>query len=126
MSAVSTKTLHVIAILAALGAASAFTKGAIDQSKADTSLKDRIVFGIETSALIRRYDIDVTVTNGEIAGSRSTYSEIAQPFCARKPASSRRPSRLTVVVVIPPFCLTPMDSKPLTAEHLDPPTRSLW
>jgi hypothetical protein len=37
---------------------------------------------------------------GETLGSRSTYRLIAQPFSARNAASSRRPSRLTVIVVI--------------------------
>lgn len=92
MSALSSKALQVISILATLGAASAFTQGAIVQSKTDTILKNRIDFGIETNTLIRRYDIDVTVVNGDVTlkGDVATEAQKAEATRLSKAAGANK------------------------------------
>lgn len=100
MSGAIARTLQVATVAVALAAASLSAAPAV-QTSADESLKDRIEFGLETSKVVKKYDIKVKVANGQaiLTGDVATEAQKAE---AERIAKIAGATKIQNAIVIDP------------------------
>lgn len=81
MSGTFTKTLSIAAALLVLTAVS--LPASVPSVQAERTLKDRIEYGLETSAVVKKYDIKVTVLGDEATLSGQVATEAQKTEAAR-------------------------------------------
>lgn len=98
MSGAIARTLQVATVVVALAGASLSAAPAV-QTSADETLKDRIEFGLETSKIVKKYDIKVKVANGEaiLTGDVATEAQKAEAERLAKIAGATKIQNAIVV-----------------------------
>jgi osmotically-inducible protein OsmY len=98
MSGAITRTLQVATVFLVLAAVSLAAAPAL-QKTADESLKERIEFGLETSKVVKKYDIKIKVANGEaiLTGDVATEAQKAEAARLAKIAGATKIQNAIVV-----------------------------
>jgi hyperosmotically inducible periplasmic protein len=86
-----TRVFRMVPVFVVLASLTLAAHGAPVQKSADESLKDRIDFGLETSSIVRKYDIKVKVAGGQaiLSGDVATDAQKAEAGRLAKVAGAK-------------------------------------
>jgi osmotically-inducible protein OsmY len=99
MSGARKRFLVVVPAIAMLATLALSAKAMPAQKSADEQLKDRIEFGLETSSIVKKYDIKVKVVSGEVilSGDVATAAQKAEAVRLAKVAGATKMQDAIVV-----------------------------